>query len=297
MSHEEEFRRRAVAQARRQQREASERARRSQDIGREFHYGIAELRGETCANGWLHEQPVTVEPGRTRVHDAVKVNTQGGRDFVEYKCGRRVGGAFHMDQMAKDRRVLECDEHARGTWVLLKGSADVEARRELDQMVQDFPGRFRVVEVTRELAAKARDVGMRLERGRHQMELVDSGKLRRLQRIKERREKLQEKERTRDAARQAVERADRERRTHEADRRQRDAAGRLAASARRERAANARGERLPMTGREVRDILVVTFPMPPVPISPQRERPSAGSASLTRARERADRERGLSRER
>lgn len=295
MSNSEELRRHDLEFARRQQREASERARKSQDLGRWFHYGMAELRGETRENGWLHEQPLKLASGRERIHDtALLVNEIGGRDFTEYKWGENVGGEFTMEQIAKEREVLQQDPNARGTWVLQQGAADSATRKELDALVRDFPGRFFVEEITKEQANKALEVGKDLERNRDQLELVNTRDLRRQQRIKERRERLREKERTQEAAQRAVEQQKRERQTREAQQKQREAAERLAEHIRREREAAARGQILPMTGREAADLLAVSRPTPGI-ASPHREPPRAGS---TRGgRERSDRERGMQRER
>lgn len=285
MSDSEERRRRDIEIARREQREASQRGRESQDIGRWFHYGMAELRGETRENGWRHEEPVK---GEKRRHDASRTNEKGGLDFVEYKGGSSVGNELTMDQIGKDRSILKRDPHATGTWVLREGAAEPALRRELAALVRDFPERFHVVEVTKEQAKQARRVGQELSRDRHQIELVNSQELRRDERARQRRERIHEKQRTREAAELALEKQEQERRIREAQQQQRDAADRIAAMTKQDREAAQRGEKPPMTGREAADILAVSRPTPGVE-SAHRHVPEVnrgGRDGLSRERDR-----------
>lgn len=164
---DDERRRRGVENARREQREASGRGRKSQDIGRWFHYGIAQLRGETRENGWVHERFVKLPSGRERVHDNSRV--VNGHEFREYKGGKRVGGDFVLEQISKEREVLRTDPEARGMWVVQQGALEAEARSELEKLERDFQGRFRVEEISKEPANKAKKIGQSLERDRHQL--------------------------------------------------------------------------------------------------------------------------------
>lgn len=298
---DDERRRRAADTVRRQQRAATERGRAPNKRGRHFHRGMAQLRGETREHGWRHEQTIELGPNRQRRHDTARTNERGGRDFTEYKSGTHVGGDLTMEQLAKDREILERDPNATGTWVLIQGAADSATRERLDALVRDYPGRFHVEEITRAEVKKALELGRRFELERNQLELVDSEKLRAQQRSRDRLERFREKARTQEAANRAVEEAKRERRAREErertereGRRQREAAERLAVFAREEREAAARGQIRPMTGREAADILAVSRPTPGIEW-PHQEPPQAGSTSGGRARH--GRERGLGRER
>lgn len=305
MSSRDEFQRRAVENARRQQRAAAGLARRSNDLGRWFHYGIAELRGETAKNGWKHEQSLILPSGRERIHDNARyVN---GRDFREYKAALQVGGDFVMEQISKEREALQTDPKTRGAWIVREGSLDAEARRELEKLERDFTGRFRVEEVTRQQIAQAVMMGKALERERGQLELFDSAKLREKQLIKEQREKAQDKLRTQKAAQRAMEERAREReaerqreefqrRQREVHQRERAAVQRLAEFSREIREASARGEKLGMTSRAIADIRALSFPDQLDPARSQHhEHPHPGSTRAGRARDARGQERGVDR--
>ncbi|WP_280417154.1 hypothetical protein [Nocardia carnea] len=293
------LRRHDLESARREPREASQRGRKSQEIGREFQYGMAEIRGETPKNGWQHERPITLD-GQTRKHDAARVNEKGGLEFREYKGGRNVGGELTMSQIAQDRRVLERDPHATGLWIMRQGAAAPAVRRELEKLFRDFPQRFQVVEVSNEQAKQARRVGQELGRDRNQLELVNTEQLRRDQRAKERRDRIQQKQQVKEAVQRAAEQRERENRQRKELQQQREAADRLAKRALQRREATDRGERTPMSAREAADILRVSRPTPgaaplsrnPPPIVP----PVKHSRNRSRERER-DRSRDIEHER
>ncbi|WP_280457944.1 hypothetical protein [Nocardia carnea] len=299
-----------------QHRRRSARGRKHNERGRHFHRGMAQLRGETGKNGWRHEVTVELCRGVERRHDTARVNERGGRDFTEYKGGNRVGGERTADQLAKDREILTRDVNARGTWVLVQGAVSSTVRKELEALAHDFPGRFRIEEVTPARARQARTLGRNLERERNQLELVDGDALRSVQRARERAQRARDTARIRDAAQRAVERDERERRQEREERarederireatcralaqveierkakEQREAAERLAAAARE---AAARGERRAMSTREVADVLALSQPTPGVQ-SPNHH-PHVQHRS-NRVRERNSRERGLGRER
>ncbi|MBF6066278.1 hypothetical protein IU500_31740 [Nocardia terpenica] len=127
---------------------------------------MAQLRGETPARGWQHEQAIVLGKGKgnTRIHDTARTNEQGGREFTEYKYGMRVrADAKTLNQLILDREVLTRDQNATGTWVMRAGAADATLRQQLDALHPDFPGRFQVVEISREEAEKARKLGRSLE--------------------------------------------------------------------------------------------------------------------------------------
>src|SRR5437879_1485898 len=127
---------------------------------------MAQLRGETPARGWAHEQAIVLGKGKgnTRVHDTARTNENGGRDFTEYKYGMQVrGDAKTRNQLILDREVLSRDPHATGRWVMRAGAADSTVRQQLEALRRDFGDRFEVVEVSREEAEKARRLGRTLE--------------------------------------------------------------------------------------------------------------------------------------
>ncbi|WP_157106084.1 hypothetical protein [Nocardia sienata] len=267
---EEERRRRAVERERKEQRTRSELGRKSNDIGRFFHNGIAQMRGETHQNGWQSQRSIKLPSGRERIHDGAR--SLNDNEFREYKHAKTVGGEFVMEQISKDRENLQTDPKAKGAWVVIEGSPDPAARRELEKLEREFEGRFQLIEITPEQARKAAEIGQDLERNPNQLELLDSGKLRARERAKEMREKRQEKDRVQAAAREAIEKRERERRILEEQRRQREAVNRVAERVCQEREAVARGERPAMTGHEAADILRINRP-PPGSQSPFRESP------------------------
>lgn len=292
---DEERRRRYVEQERREQHGRSEQARKSNDIGRWFHNGIAEIRGETRENGWQSQRSVQLPSGRERIHDGAR--SLNDNEFREYKRARIVGGEFVMEQISKEREHLQTDPKAKGAWVVIEGSPDSAARRELEKLERDFQGRFQLIEITQKQADRAVELGKDLERNRDQLELLDSGKLRSQERMKEVRERDREKQRTREAAQRAVEEREREQREREAIERarqqQREALERANERARLDREAMARGEKpAPMTVEAARDLVMISRPTPGVK-SPFREAPK-----VTRSRDdERGRERGLERDR
>ncbi|MGW5381767.1 hypothetical protein [Nocardia sp. NPDC003963] len=261
-----------------ERRRRSERGRKHNERGRRFHLGMAEARGETRESGWRYEATVKLGNNRERRHDTARMNERGGLDFTEYKGGNLVSGDTAKGQLAKDREILERDINARGTWVLVQGSAGREFRRELEAMERDFSERFRVVEVTKTQAREARLAGRRIERERElaQPELFDSKALRTQQRMREREERRREKARTQEAAERAIEkqRLEREARERERElRERREAAQRLAERMQEEREAVARGEPPKTTGMEARDFLALSGP-PPGTHGPERQAPA-----------------------
>ncbi|QIS23595.1 hypothetical protein [Nocardia terpenica] len=185
MSDGDDRRRRAAEDDRRREREERNRGRKHNERGRHFHLGMARQRGETRESGWRHEQVIKT-PLSDRRHDTARTNEKGGREFTEYKGGNRVGGPLTLWQLAKDRSLLERDPRAAGTWVLVQGAADKQAREQLAKLARDFPGRFQVVEVTREQARAARLVEKDLERNRNQLKLVNAERLRAQERARQR---------------------------------------------------------------------------------------------------------------
>lgn len=304
---DERRRRRDAELARKEQREVSDRARKSNDEGRWFHYGMATIRGEVARNGWQHEQRTKLPSGRERIHDAARAVNE--HEFREYKAGRSVGGEFVLEQISKEHELLRTDPKAKGAWIVREGALDPAVRRELEKLEREFKGRFSVIEVTHKQAGRAMEVGLDLERDRNQMELFDSTDLRNKQLARDRREKAQEKQLVREAAERAIDQQERERkerekrevqkrREQEERQKQREAADRLAQRTVERRAATARGERTPMSGREAADVLRLGPPTPGAESRHRHEHPRAGSTRHNHTRERdreRDRNRGLER--
>ncbi|WP_280420859.1 hypothetical protein [Nocardia carnea] len=298
MPNEDEMRRRHVERERRDQRERSERARTSNDIGRWFHNGIAEMRGETRENGWQQQRSVKLPSGRTRIHDGAR--TQKEHEFREYKDAQVVGGKFVMEQISKEREHLQTDPKAKGAWIVLEGSPDSAARAELERLEQDFKGRFQLIEISQDEARKALKLGQALERNRDQLELFDPDKLRAKERAREAKEKAQEKQRVQEAARQAIDQRERERKALEQQQKQREAADRLAQRTIDRREAANRGERTPMSAREAADVLRLGPPTPSLETTRREPPPTAPVVKNSRNRsleQRRNLSRGIERER
>ncbi|NUP25905.1 MAG: hypothetical protein HOQ36_10485 [Nocardia sp.] len=273
-----------------ERRRRSERGHKHNERGRRFHLGMAEARGETRESGWRYEATVKLGNNRERRHDTARMNERGGLDFTEYKGGNLVGGDTTREQLAKDREILERDINARGSWVLVQGSASRDFRQQLEAMERDFGERFRVVEVSKAQAREARLAGRRIERERElaQPELFDSKVLRAEQRMRERAERLREKIRVQEAAQRAIEQQRLEREAQEREREfraRREAAERLAERMREEREAVARGGNPEMTGMEAKDFLALSGP-PPGTHGPGHEAPQVTRGGSGRGQER-----------
>ncbi|WP_429454953.1 hypothetical protein [Nocardia sp. GP40] len=178
---------------------------------------MAQIRGETRERGWAHEQAITLAKGKgnTRIHDTARTNERGGREFTEYKYGQRIrGDPKILNQLILDREVLSRDPHAVGTWVMRAGAADSTLRRQLEAMQRDFGARFKLVEISREEAEKARRLGRALEQQARgmQRELHDVPQLIRdqQQRARENKSRVQDAV-ARAVARQAQEKAEKAR--------------------------------------------------------------------------------------
>ncbi|MBF6354921.1 hypothetical protein IU449_10245 [Nocardia higoensis] len=241
---------------------------------------MAQLRGETRANGWQHEQSIVLGPdkGKTRIHDTARTNAAGGRDFTEYKSGVRVPGDAHtLNQIALDRKVLSTDPHATGTWVMREGAADRAVRQQLEGLQRDFPGRFQVVEVSRAEAEKARKLGRALEQQAVgvQRELHNIPEL-----IRQQQQQRESKTRVQEAAARAI---------------ARQQAQRTAEQARRHELARIQAARDQLLERLPPDVArVLEVSMPPVERELDRE-PATPGSGMTRAGREAraqERERG-----
>ncbi|WP_156959424.1 hypothetical protein [Nocardia sp. BMG51109] len=299
-------------------RKARDSGRRHNERGRHFHLGMAHLLGETLEKGWRYEQVIKTDFG-DRIHDTARADERG-REFSEYKSGRV--GPKAMRQAAKDRNILERDPNARGTWVVVQGAqVDREVREELAGMVRDFGDRFRVLEVGREEAKRARELGRVLEeRSRGvQRDLHDVPELVRRQRQRERAQRIRAKARTQEMAQRAIERAGRDREAQQradrgkeleptgqwqerepAAREADDAAGaarrraveRTAELGRQAREAAAAGQVVRMTQRDAADLLAVSKPLPGEDVRRQDRAPRLSRTAYERVRELERDERG-----
>jgi len=201
---DDERRRREAAERLRQARADLERGRGYNRQGVEFHEGMAQIRGETRENGWRNEvvTRTTRELGDRR-HDTARLNSEGGKDFREYKSGQIRDDRFTRDEIAKDRHILAHDPHAQGQWIIRADArVDPGVQRELERLARDFPGRFSIVQVTPVRARRAIELGQALSRERQsrQLELpgVNAAKLR---------EKARREQEAREKARVRAERA------------------------------------------------------------------------------------------
>ncbi|MFE3105281.1 hypothetical protein [Nocardia tengchongensis] len=216
----------AAQRARKERDRASERAKKAQERGRHFHEGMAQLRGETRAAGWEHEKTIDTRLGERR-HDTARYDEKGRlREFTEYKDRKRLD-ARALEQLSREREVLDRERQAHGTWVIREDTrVDSRVARQLEKMQRQYGDRFRVVYVSRERAHQAQLIGRNFEKGRStddQLELegVKAEELRRQQQRKERDERIREQARLRELAAEALERdraAERERAGHLRDR-------------------------------------------------------------------------------
>lgn len=257
----------ARKQAKERQRER-DRGRKANDKGRHFQQGMAQIRGETPANGWRQEQTIKTPLGDRR-HDTARINEKGGRDFSEYKNQIHIR-ADALIQLAKDRHELNRDPNSTGRWIILEGArVDPMVARQLERMQREFGERFELIRISREQAQRAVAQGKAIERNVNQLELVDSEELRREQRKIERAERVREAAATQAAAAKALE--------------AKQAREREQAQQERQRLLELRGqqlrEQMPRAPAEVVKVLALSQPLPG---EHTREAPSAADGA-TRA--------------
>ena len=282
---------------RRRQQRAAHRARRHNERGRHFHLGMAQLRGETRENGWRHEQTVEIPGMGGRRHDTSRTVDPRDRQFTEYKSGETIRGKESLTQVQKDAHLVE--QGWRGEWVMTDTAwkdIDRSIGRQLEQLQQQYPDRFRVDLISREQREQAIRLGKELDRNRAQPELFDSRELRARERVRQREERARQSAREHAepamaAQQMATQRHAREVTEHAVRQEQRDAAQRLAVWAREQREAAERGEPTPMTGREAADVLAVSRP------TPGYESPHRVSPVVVHGRDVRGRERGVERDR
>ncbi|GAB2700787.1 hypothetical protein [Nocardia thraciensis] len=216
---------------------------------------MAQERGETRETGWRHEQTIKTELSERR-HDTTRTNEKGGRDFTEYKYGNRVGGQKTLLQIDKDRNVLERDPNATGAWVVKKGALDREVREKLGTLIRDFPNRFRVQEVSRADADRARRQGKALEARERSQQLelnVNVNALLRAQRVRDAARRTRDRDRTQEAARRAIDARNRMQRQRSERAKQREAQEKTERTVREVRAKAAReaAMRFPTLGEQL----------------------------------------------
>ncbi|MGW0251162.1 hypothetical protein ACWDYH_31490 [Nocardia goodfellowii] len=265
---DEERRRMRDAAAKRDREErqrAKERGRKHNDQGRWFHKGLANHLGHTRENGYQNESVIKTSLSE-RKHDTARDREGEGRKFNEYKSGRDIRADALM-QLAKDKEILEKDARAEGVWhIRADATIDPMARRQMDKMQQLFPGRYKVERYTREEVHRFKAIGRDIERQERspQLELVDSDKLRKQERARQRAERAREAANTRAAAARAV--AEKEERDRARQREQQEREFR---------------ERLPHLPPEVLRLMVLGAPLPGEQV---RETPDPSSgADSTRA--------------
>ncbi|WP_084532412.1 hypothetical protein [Nocardia miyunensis] len=107
-------------------RQAQERnlGKKNNERGMHFHYGMAQMRGETRENGWVREHTEYGLGGDgkdyRRIDQARVVNAQS-REFSECKSGRVDGDEKTLNQLAMDRQLLESGRYGSGRWVTVDG--------------------------------------------------------------------------------------------------------------------------------------------------------------------------------
>jgi hypothetical protein len=176
---------------RRQEAQSRQRGRDNPQKGERFHRGMAQMRGETRENGWVREHREYTTEGNRRIDQARVYTERGERAFTEYKSGRVDDTKETRKQITIDRHLLETGRYHSGAWVTVQGKhIPQEIRALLQQMEQDFKGRFQHIEVSQEMAVQAIDLGKSLELVQ-QLELPGVGEKARQQRQQEKAKRLE----------------------------------------------------------------------------------------------------------
>ncbi|MGW4123638.1 hypothetical protein [Nocardia sp. NPDC004711] len=207
----------AAEAARRDRREAerrTERARKSNEKGRNFHEGMAQLRGETPENGWEHEKTTETSLGGRR-HDTSLSDERGRvREATEYKNRERIR-ADELMQLAKIRECLDRDREFKQNYVIREHTRiDPIVERQLERMREVYGPRFNLERVSRERARQADRIGRDYNKGHlkgDQLELHNVEQLRKQQREKERADRVREKLKTQEAVAASLARREAER--------------------------------------------------------------------------------------
>lgn len=116
-------------------------------------YGHQHIHGRTPENGWRQEYRQQVPGHRDRQHDNAKVVQQAGREVVvattEYKAGGvRVDKG--LEQLAKERALLKSGTTRDVSEYVIRAARPpaVEVMREARKLAKEFPGKFKVIELS-----------------------------------------------------------------------------------------------------------------------------------------------------
>jgi hypothetical protein len=116
-------------------------------------YGHQHLHGHTPEKGWRQEYRRPV-PGHTaRQHDAAQVVNRAGREIVlsttEYKAGG-ITIAKGLEQLAKERELLRSRRTRNLSEYIVRAARPpaLEVMREAHKLEREFPGKFKVIELS-----------------------------------------------------------------------------------------------------------------------------------------------------
>ncbi|MEV0684748.1 hypothetical protein AB0I35_12870 [Nocardia sp. NPDC050378] len=116
-------------------------------------YGYQHIHGRTPEQGWRQEYRQQV-PGHTaRQHDAAQIVKQAGREIVtrtsEYKAGGVAVGKG-LEQLAKERQLLKSGTTRDVSEYIVRAARPPapEVMREARKLEQEFPGKFKVIELS-----------------------------------------------------------------------------------------------------------------------------------------------------
>ncbi|MFC9964365.1 hypothetical protein [Nocardia ignorata] len=116
-------------------------------------YGYQHIHGRTPEQGWRQEHRRHV-PGHTvRQHDAAQVVKQAGREIVtrttEYKAGGVAIGKG-LEQLAKERQLLKSGKTRDLSEYIVRAARPPapEVMREARKLEKEFPGKFKVIELS-----------------------------------------------------------------------------------------------------------------------------------------------------
>ncbi|MGF0314641.1 hypothetical protein [Nocardia fluminea] len=116
-------------------------------------YGHQHLHDRTPEKGWRQEYRHVVPGHGVRQHDAAQVVKQAGREVVinttEYKAGG-ITVAKGQEQLAKERELLKSGGTRNVSEYIVRAARPpaLEVMREAHKLERDFPGRFKVIELS-----------------------------------------------------------------------------------------------------------------------------------------------------
>ncbi|MFC4373293.1 hypothetical protein ACFO5K_04190 [Nocardia halotolerans] len=127
-------------------------------------YGHQHLHDRTPEKGWLQEYRQPVPGHGVRQHDSAQVLKQAGREVVtnttEYKAGG-VTIAKGQEQLAKERALLSSGTTRDVSEYIVRAARPpaVEVMREARKLEKEFPGRFKVIELSESEFRRYLDAG------------------------------------------------------------------------------------------------------------------------------------------